>query len=428
MVFSHVAGVVHRRRRQHPFMPSANEPALLPYGRQSIDEDDVRAVAEQLTSPWLTQGPTVGRFEELIAETVGARHAVAVSSGTAALHLACLAAGVSSGDVGLTADVTFVASANAIRYAGGRPRLVDVDENTGLLSLPALESTLAELARRDQRPKVIIPVDLTGAVADLPRVKEVADRVNATVIEDAAHSLGASYEFGGATVKAASNRHSHMAILSFHPVKHVTTGEGGAITTNDEGLYRTLLDLRTHGITKDPARLSRNDGPWYYEQHALGFNYRITDLQCALGVSQLKKLPRFLARRRELAARYDAAFGQTPELVRPLDVPAGITHAYHLYVVRLTPRPQEPTDQLAERRRQLFVALQNEKILPQVHYIPVHRQPDFARNGFSEGTFSGADAYYASCISLPMYPAMTNSDVDRVTSAVLRIVAKGRSA
>ncbi|HZU82953.1 MAG TPA: UDP-4-amino-4,6-dideoxy-N-acetyl-beta-L-altrosamine transaminase [Polyangiaceae bacterium] len=394
--------------------------SVLPYGRQSIDDDDVAAVVEQLRSDWLTQGPTVGRFEEALCAITGARHGVAVANGTAALHIACLAAGVRTGDVGVTSDITFVASANCVRYAGGEPSLVDVEPETGLLSVSALESRIAELGRAGRTTKVILPVDLAGSVADLPAVARVAQRAGACVIEDAAHSLGATYEHEGTTFRAASCAHSTMAILSFHPVKHITTGEGGAVMTNDDGLYRELLDLRTHGITKDPSRLEANEGPWWYEQRRLGFNYRITDLQCALGLRQARRLPAFLARRREIAARYDAAFssGDLRLQMTPLRVPSRTRSAYHLYVVQVRARAGEGLAEVAERRRALFLHLRARGIAPQVHYIPIHRQPDFVRSGFARGDFAGAERYYAGCISLPMFPAMTDADVDRVIEAV----------
>lgn len=400
-------------------MSEPKEVEALPYGRQSIDDEDVAAVVACLRSPFLTQGPAVRQFEDSLCEATGARYAVAVANGTAALHLACLAAGVGPGDVGITSTITFVASANAIRYAGGIARFCDVDPATGLISVPSLEAAVAR-----ERPKVVIPVDLTGAVADLPAVRDIASRCGALVIEDAAHSLGAEYDHAGRTYRAGSCAHADMAILSFHPVKHVTTGEGGAITTNDEAIYRALLDLRTHGITKDPTRLERADGPWYYEQHALGFNYRITDMQCALGTSQMKKLGRFVARRREIAARYDRAFAAAgaAERVSPLAVPANVRSSHHLYVVRLVARPDEALDSVMARRKRLYLGLAERRIFAQVHYIPVHTQPDFRAHGMGGEDLPGASRYYASCLSLPMFPAMTDADIDRVVRAVVDLV------
>lgn len=399
-----------------------SETKPLPYGRQVIDDDDIAAVCAQLRDPFLTQGPTVAAFERALCEATGARYAVAVSSGTAALHLACLAAGVKTGCCGLVPDITFVATANAVRYCGGTPVLVDVDADTGLVSMAALAAAVTQLERQGRTVSTLMPVSFSGAVADLAAVEALARSAGALVIEDAAHSLGAQYEVNGETFRSGSCAHSDMAILSFHPVKHVTTGEGGAITTRDRGLYQTLCDLRTHGITKDPARLSRNDGPWYYEQQALGYNYRITDLQCALGVNQLQKLDRFVARRREIAGRYDDALAM-PELAaeyQALKVPAGVRSSYHLYVVRLRARPGESTSQVAARRLALFMKLREAQVFAQVHYIPVHLQPDFIASGLTGGEFPGADAYYASCVSLPMFPAMADSDVDRVIELLHR--------
>lgn len=380
----------------------------LPYGKQLVDADDIDAVTAQLQDDWLTQGPTVAKFEAALAEITGAKHVIAVSSGTAALHLACLAAGIKPGDTGITSDITFVASANGIRYCGGTSRIVDVDPETALISLTALEA-----AMHTHRPKVIVPVDFAGAVADLPAIQRIAKAGGAFVIEDAAHSLGAEYTEGSQTFRAASCSHSDMAILSFHPVKHLTTGEGGAITTNDDALAAKLRDLRTHGITRDPARLTRNDGPWYQEQQSLGFNYRITDLQCALGLSQAKKFPRFLARRREIAARYDAGF-EGASGITPLRVRDGVKSAYHLYVIRFA---GGSLDEIAAKRKAAYLRLRDGGIFPQVHYVPVHLHPDFAPLVAGE-TFPGADAYYAGCLSLPMYPALTDEDVDRVIGAV----------
>ena len=387
----------------------------LPYGRQTIEEDDIEAVVAQLRGPWLTQGPTVDRFEEKLAEATGARYVVAVANGTAALHLACLAAGIRAGDVALTSDITFAATANAVRYAGGTPWLVDVDPTTGLIDLDVLERRIDEATAAGHRPKALLPVDFAGDVVDMDRVRTIGAQTGAVVIEDAAHSLGASYGTSNGEHRAGSTSHVSMATLSFHPVKHITTGEGGAITTNDEGLYRELRDLRSHGITKDPSRMSRCDGPWYQEQVTLGFNYRISDIQCALGVSQLAKLGRFVARRREIAAAYDAVF-RSLEGVVPLAQSKGSAH--HIYVLRLVARAGESNADVAARRLELFRALQEKGIMPQVHYVPLHRHPDFVANGLSHGRFDGAEAYYSGCLSLPLFPSMSGEDVGRVIDAV----------
>jgi perosamine synthetase len=312
----------------------------LPYGRQWINADDVCAVADQLRSAWLTQGPKVAEFEEALSLATGARHAVAVASGTAALHLAALVAGVGPGKTGITSANTFVASANCIAYAGGRPAFADVNPTTGLIDVTDLERLCAAVAREGTPPVVVIPVDFAGQPADLPAIKQVATKFGARVVEDAAHSLGATYRSGSQVVRCGSCVDSDLAILSFHPVKHVTTGEGGAVLTNDRATYQRLIELRSHGLTKDPARLSRHDGPWYYEQHSLGFHYRLTDIQCALGLSQMRRLDLFLNRRRLLAARYDAALRSQPFIQRlvPLAVAGDGQHAYHLYVAIATTR------------------------------------------------------------------------------------------
>lgn len=376
------------------------------YGYQWIDEDDISEVVAALRSDWMTQGPVIGRFEETLAEYCGARYAIAVSSGTAALHLACLAAGVESGDVGITSPITFVASANCIAYCGGTPAFADVDPVNITLDPAALE-----VACEKNFPKVVIPVDFSGLPADLPAISRIAQKYGALVIEDAAHSLGASYEHEGQTYNVASCSHADMAILSFHPVKHITTGEGGAILTNDPQLYHRLLELRTHGITKNADKLTRNDGAWYYEQHQLGFNYRITDFQCALGLSQLRKLDSFVRRRRELAKLYQKQLADLADRVTLLtDIP-GRRSAYHLLVARFSGG--------AKVRRRVFDSLAAQNIRAQVHYIPVHTQPWYREQyGFRAGDFPQAEAYYESCLSLPLFPKMTDDDVRRVVEAI----------
>jgi len=379
---------------------------VLPYGRQCVDEDDIAAVVEVLRGDWMTTGPAVAEFERQLAEVCGAKHAVAVSNGTAALHLAALAAGVGPGDYGITSPITFVASANCIAYCGGTPGFADVDPRTITLDLEKLDA-----ACRRRAPKVIIPVDFGGLPAELPVIRAIAQRYGALVIEDAAHALGATYTHEGAEYRAGSCAHTDMAILSFHPVKHIATGEGGAILTNDPVLCRKLQDLRTHGIHKDPARLTRNDGPWYYEQSDLGFNYRITDFQCALGVSQLRKLPAFIERRREIVRQYGELLADLAEEAELLTETPGKRSSYHLMVARVRGG--------AERRRRVFDELAARAIRPQVHYIPVHLQPWYREQyGFREGDFPAAEDYYAGCISLPLFPKMTDSDVERSAGAL----------
>lgn len=383
-------------------------PGQIPYGRQWIDEEDIKAVVEVLRGNWLTQGPMVAAFEHSLAEYCGARYAVAVSNGTAALHLACLAAGVSSGDIGITSPITFVASANCVAYCGGTPAFSDIDPATVTMDPAALEA-----ACEKQPPKVILPVDFSGQPADLPAIYAVAQRFGAVLIQDAAHSLGASYTHEGQSYPVGSCAHADMAILSFHPVKHITTGEGGAILTNDPELYERLLTLRTHGITRDAARLTQNDGPWYHEQHDLGFNYRITDIQCALGLSQMRKLSSFVERRRELVGQYQESMAELSDEVTLLTEVEGRRSSYHLLIAQVRGG--------IDRRRQVFESLHAQGIRAQVHYIPVHLQPWYRQHyGYSRGDFQQAEAYYEGCISLPLFPAMSDSDVLRVTDALRR--------
>jgi UDP-4-amino-4,6-dideoxy-N-acetyl-beta-L-altrosamine transaminase len=394
------------KRLLEPGDKSSSRPLPLPYGKQCLEDDDYEAVLGVLNGDWLTQGPTVGAFEEALAQSCGVRHAVAVSSGTAALHLACLAAGVGPGDFGITSPITFVASANCIVYCGGIPGFADIDPRTACLDPGALEE-----ACNRRKPKVIIPVDFSGQPADLPAIQAVARRHGAVVIEDAAHALGASYEQDGRWHKAGSCADSDLAILSFHPVKHITTGEGGAVLTNSPELYAKLLRLRTHGVTRDAALLTRNDGPWYYEQHDLGYHYRITDIQCALGLSQLRKLGRFVERRRALVGRYRDALADLAGDLALLLEKQGRQSSYHLLVAQIEGGPT--------RRRRVFECLAARNIRCQVHYIPVHLQPWYQEHvGTREGDFPRAEMYYAGCLSLPLFPAMADRDVDRVVGAL----------
>lgn len=384
---------------------------MIPYGRQWIGDQDVEAVERALRSDWLTQGPTIAEFEHAIAARVGARHAVAVSSGTAALHLAALAAGVGPGDVLWSSPITFVASLNCARYAGAEVDLVDVDPDTALMDPAALERRLDDAAAAGRLPRAIVPVHLAGQPCDMDRIGAAARRHGVRVIEDAAHAIGG--RFGAKPVGACE--HSDMTVFSFHPVKLVTTGEGGMITTNDDALAAHLRRLRTHGITRDPAEMSGpSEGGWYYEQVDLGFNYRITDFQCALGLSQLERLDAFVARRAELAARYDARLARLP--VRPLARRPGRESGWHLYVVRVLP-------EAGVSRREAHDRLRADGIGVNVHYIPVHHQP-YYRALLSGREYPGAEAYYAGALTLPLYPAMSDADQDTVVAALERALCR----
>ena len=378
---------------------------MIPYGKQEISDADVEAVANALRAQLITQGPTVDKFEEALAQKVGARYAVAFNSGTAALHAAYFAAGLTSGWQVITSPITFVATANAALYLGGTVRFADVDADTALLDPEAVSQFVTDHT-------VIVPVHLSGHVAALEQLHSGAEARGAVVVEDAAHALGASYSTAdGRSYLVGSCAHSSMCCLSFHPVKHITTGEGGAVTTNDRELYSRLRRFRTHGITRNSNELEDNHGPWYYEQHDLGFNYRITDVQCALGLSQLVRLDEWVARRREIAATYDAAFAEEPA-IRVQAGPALSTGSYHLYVIRVD----------AERRRSIFERLRNSGIGVNVHYIPVYKQPYYRRHGYADITLRNAETYYAEAISLPMFPALTESDQSFVIEQTIAAV------
>jgi UDP-4-amino-4,6-dideoxy-N-acetyl-beta-L-altrosamine transaminase len=381
---------------------------ILPYGRQWIDEDDIAAVVEALRGAYLTTGPTVARFETELARAVGARHAVAVCNGTAALHAACAVAGLGPGDEVLVPALTFLASANCARYVGAEPVFVDVDPRSGLIDV----DHAARLVGPNTR--AIIPVHLNGRPVDLPAIRALADAHDLCVIEDAAHALGARTR----DTRIGDCRYSDMAIFSFHPVKHVTTGEGGAITTNEPELQAALEVFRSHGMVRDPAQLQHpSPGPWYYEQHTLGYNYRITDLQCALGLSQLTKLERFVARRRALAARYHVLL-ENIEGVEPVAIGTPDTlSAYHLYAVHID------FETLGRARAQVVAALRELGILTQVHYIPVPAQPYYVDRGADPSRYPGALAYYEGILSLPLYPAMRDEDVDRVVEALSQVLS-----
>lgn len=383
----------------------------IPYARQSISDADVLAVTEVLRSDWLTQGPAVVRFEKAVADYCGARHAVAVNSGTSALHIACLAAGLGPGDSLWTSPNTFVASANCALYCGASVGFVDVDSRTGNLSPEDLERRLGR-ASRGSLPKVILPVHFAGHPCDMDRIAGIAGKYGAILIEDACHALGARYR--GEPV--GSGRYASMTVFSFHPVKVATTGEGGVVVTNSPALFERLALLRSHGITRDPARMQGPPhGPWYYEQIDMGFNYRLTDIQAALGESQLGRVDAFVARRRFLAARYDDLLAGLP-LILPGRHP-DVLPAWHLYVVRLDPA------RTGKNRRRVFEAMRSEGIGVNVHYIPVHTQPVYRERGFRNGDFPAAEAFYEHAISIPLFPDLTEGAQDVVVDALRRALA-----
>ncbi|MGC2019686.1 MAG: UDP-4-amino-4,6-dideoxy-N-acetyl-beta-L-altrosamine transaminase [Candidatus Sulfotelmatobacter sp.] len=377
---------------------------MLPYGRQSISEDDIQAVVDVLRSDWLTTGPKVAEFEEALAARVGAKYAVAFSSGTAALHGAVFAAGLKPGDEAITSPLTFAATANCVLYQGAHAVFSDVSPDT--LNLDP--DRLAE--RITPNTRAVLPVDYAGHPADLDRILALAERHGLTVIEDACHALGAEYK-GRRTGSIA-----HMSVFSFHPVKHVATGEGGMVTTDRTDLAESLRRFRNHGISSD-ARTRQAAGQWHYEMVLLGFNYRLTDVACALGISQLKKLEANLARRREIAARYTAAFQDLRGVVTP-SVRPDVNPAWHLYPVRFN------TSQLRRDRAHVFRALRAENIGVNVHYIPVHLHPYYRdRFGYQGGEYPVAETAYEQLISLPMFHGMTEQDVEDVIAAVSKVSA-----
>jgi len=387
--------------------------AFIPYGKQSIDQQDVDAVVDTLRSDYLTTGPKVEEFEQKICDYCGAEYAVAVSNGTVALHLASLVL-LEPGDQVLTTPNSFLATSNAILYAGARPAFIDI-QNNGNIDLDLCESFL----EKDPTVKAIYGVHFSGNPLEQEKLARIRMRFGVTVLEDCAHSIGAEYE----GVKAGSCANSECSIFSFHPVKHLTTGEGGAVTTNSRTIYKKLLQLRNHGMTREVLEFANremafdekgNVNPWYYEMQMLGFNYRITDFQCALGLSQFEKLDGFVLRRRELAQAYDRAFGGHG-LVEPL-YPFDGDSSYHLYVIRVQ------FEKLSITRAELFARMREKQIGLQLHYIPINKQPYYQKLGYGNETTPVMDAYYDQCFSLPMYPAMTDDEQAYVVSTLFEVL------
>lgn len=385
---------------------------MIPYGRQDISEQDIEAVVAVLRSDFLTQGPVVATFEQTVADYCGARHACAVSSATAALHIACLALDVGPGDLVWTTPITFVASANCARYCGADVDFVDIDPRDNNLSVAALAEKLKTARNAGRLPKVVIPVDLSGHPCDLPAIHALAQEYGFRIIDDASHAIGASLH----GERVGRGRHCDITVFSFHPVKVITTAEGGMATTNDDQLAARLRRLRSHGITREPGDMTQTpEGPWYYEQLDLGFNYRMTDVAAALGNSQIRRLDAFVDRRHALADIYDAAFESLPLTLPPRI--ENVRSAWHLYVVRLR------LSEIRLAHREVFESLRASGIGVQLHYIPVYRQPYYRRLGFTTGAWPEAERYYAQAISLPMYAGLTEAAQRQVIDAVERAIA-----
>ncbi|WP_448530296.1 UDP-4-amino-4,6-dideoxy-N-acetyl-beta-L-altrosamine transaminase [Raineya sp.] len=374
----------------------------IPYGKQEITSADIEAVVNTLQSDFWTQGPKIAEFEQKFAEYVGAKYAVAVANGTAALHLSALALGVKDGVNVITSPLTFVASANCVHYAGGNVFFADIDKETLLLDLEKVEELI--LSKPQGFFQGIIPVDFAGKAVHLEKFRNLAQKYNLWILEDACHAPGGYFvDSDGEKQLCGNGNFADIAIFSFHPVKHIACGEGGMITTNRQDLYEKLLLLRTHGITRNPEFLQENHGGWYYEMQTLGYNYRLTDLQCALGISQLQRAKENLAKRHQIALRYQQAFEGFSE-IKTLPYDQG--HAYHLYIIQ------------TEKRKELYDYLKTHQIFCQVHYIPVHLQPYYKNLGYKKGDFPIVEKYYEKCLSLPMYPTLSASEQDFVIEKI----------
>lgn len=386
-------------------MEKLDQRKFIPYGKQWIEEDDIEAVVEILKGDYLTTGPKIREFEEKLAQYTGAKYAVAVSNGTAALHAACFAAGIKEGDEVITTPITFAASANCVLYMGAKPVFADIDPKTYNIDPEDIKAKITS------KTKAIIPVHFTGQPCDMDEILKIAQEYDLVVIDDGAHALGSEYK--GKKIGSMAD----MTTFSFHPVKHITTGEGGAITTNNESFYKKLLTFRTHGITRDEQELLGPKDPWYYEQHFLGYNYRITDIQAALGISQLNKSDKFLSLRKQYVRQYNEAFSE----LDAVDIPFQADFAdssWHLYIIRLR------LENIDCNRKQIFEELQSRNIGVNVHYIPVYYHPYYSQLGYKKGLCPNAEDLYERIITLPLFPKMEEEDVQYVISSVKEVLQK----
>ena len=376
----------------------------IPYGKQSITNEDIEAVISTLTSDFLTQGPKVNEFEKEFAKYTESEYAVAVNNATSGLHLSALALGLKKGDRVITTPITFAATANCIRFCGAEVWFADINPNSYLLDIKSTKELIE--SKPEGFFKGIIPVDFAGLAVDLEKFRELANKHNLWLIEDACHAPGGYFtDSKGKVQKCGNSRHADLAVFSFHPVKHIACGEGGMITTNSRSLYERLLSLRTHGITKENMR--KNDGEWYYEMKKLGYNYRLTDIQSALGITQLRKNNNGVARRNELAQKYKAAFQKN---IKYQSLPKGNLNAHHLFIIEI------------EKRKELYDFLKTNNILAQIHYIPIHTFPYYKNIGYENANLEHAESYYKKCISLPMYPSLTEKEQKYVISKVLEFI------
>jgi len=382
---------------------------MISYGKQSIDQSDIDAVVDVLNGDWLTQGPAVETFENDLKSYFGAKNVCAVANGTAALHLTGLALGWQAGDIVLTSPITFLATANSIVYTGATPDFVDIDPLTYIIDPNLVEDKVKTYQSRGKKIKAVIGVDYAGYPCGWKALREIADKYDLQLVNDNCHAMGASY-FGD---KQYAVEYADVVTQSYHPVKHITTGEGGAVLTNNSEIDDRVRRLRNHGMTKDPNQLENNDGPWYYEMHEIGYNYRITDFQCALGSSQLEKLDRFVHERREIAKRYDESFSGIDILTIP-KTDSSIDHAYHLYPLQID------FEKLSFTKPDFFQKVKQAGINLQVHYIPVHLQPFYNRNyGFTSGYCTIAENFYDRVVSIPLYPSLTDAEVKKVVKDII---------